>query len=315
MERIIIDTDGGVDDALALLLALGWPGVQIEAITTVYGNVALEAATRNVGEVLHVAGTERIVARGCSAPLATAVLKAPEVHGYDGLGGWTAIEVAHPPSVCELPAWKLIPSLARQSPGAVTLVTIGPLTNAARAAREDPDGLRMLKQIVTMGGAIWEPGNITNTAEFNIYADPEAAREIFRCGVPSVLVGLDVTRKVVLTRERLTQLLGDRSDLRARFLHCVCNQLFSFYQTVLGTDMFYLHDPLAVGAAIDRSLVETQLMSVDIETSGELTRGMVVAERRGWVPNTTNVEVCVKVDSERFLDKFCEYAAGDAMSS
>jgi inosine-uridine nucleoside N-ribohydrolase len=207
-----------------------------------------------------------------------------------------------------VPAWKKILLLAREFPGEITLVTIGPLTNAATALREDPEGLRLLKQIVNMGGAVWERGNVTSTAEFNIFADPEAAREIFHSGIPVILVGLDVTLKVIFTRDRLEHLLGDRSDLRARFLRCICDQMFSYYRPRLGGDMFYLHDPLAIGVALDRSLVETQRMSVDIETKGELTRGMVVAERRPWIRTATNVDVCVKVDAERFVSLFCERA-------
>jgi len=317
MQRIVIDTDAGVDDALAILLALAWPDVQVQAITTVHGNVPVDIATRNVIEILRVAGSRTNVARGCAAPLSGAAVSAREIHGGDGLGGWTRTEPGGPLPLSGLPAQKLIPALAREFPGALALVTIGPLTNAAAALREDPGGFYMLRQIVIMGGTIWEPGNITPVAEFNLFADPEAAREVLRCGVPLVLVGLDVTRKVVLTRERLDRLLGARSDRRARFLRCVCHQLFSFYRTALGADICFLHDPLAVGVALDRSLVETRPMHVDIETSGELTRGMLVAERRQWARKATNVEVCVEVDSERFLANFCErvIAADHAMHS
>jgi purine nucleosidase len=306
VQRIVIDTDGGVDDALALLLAFAWPDVRIEAITTVHGNVPVEFATRNVNEVLHIAGREVSVAAGCATPLSGLPVFATEVHGHDGLGGWirTGPEgVVVPESV---QAWKKIASLAREFPGEITLVTIGPLTNAAVALREDPKGLRCLKEIVIMGGAVWERGNVTATAEFNIFADPEAAREVVHSGIPVTLVGLDVTHKVEFTRERLELLLGDRSDVRARFLRCICEQMFSYYQARVGREGFCLHDPLAVGVALDRSLVETRRMSVDIETKGELTRGMVVAERRPWVKEAANVDVCVSVDAERFVQLFCE---------
>ena len=306
MRRVIIDTDGGVDDALALLLALAWPGAQVDAITTVHGNVPVEAATRNVGEILRIAGVETTVAQGAASPLLAAAVAAREVHGFDGLGGWTAIQRPHALRVDSRPPQKLIPLLARQAPGALTLVTIGPLTNAALAAREDPEGFRMLKELVLMGGAVWEPGNVTSTAEFNIFADPEAAHEVVHSGIPTLLVGLDVTRKVVLTRERLEGALGNRSDLRARFLRHICAHMFSFYRSVLGTEMFYLHDPLAVGAALDRSFVAAVPLAVDVEASGDLTRGMVVAERRAWVRKPANVEVSTSVEAGRFLDTFCD---------
>jgi inosine-uridine nucleoside N-ribohydrolase len=147
-----------------------------------------------------------------------------------------------------------------------------------------------------MGGAVWERGNVTATAEFNMYADPDAAREIVHSGVPLTLVGLDVTHKVVFTRERLESVIAGRAGLRARFLRCICDRMFAFYRRRLGRDIFFLHDPLAVGVALDRSLVETQPMSI--------------AERRPWVQNSANVDVCAGVDAARFLDLFCERVIG-----
>jgi purine nucleosidase len=279
VQRIVIDTDGGIDDALALLLALAWPEARIEAIATVHGNVPVESAAHNVSEVLHIADCDVSLVAGCSTPLFASPVFAADVRGNDGLGGW--IRTAPPRHAANgVSASKTIVSLARRFPGEITLVTIGPLTNAAVALREDPEGFRSLKRIVTMGGAVWERGNVTATAEFNMYADPDAAREIVHSGVPMTLVGLDVTHKVVFTRERLESVPGGRSGLRARFLRSICDRMFAFYRPRLGRDIFFLHDPLAVGVALDRSLVETQRMSVDIETKGELTRGMVVAERR-----------------------------------
>ena len=310
MQRIVIDTDGGVDDALALLLALAWPDTRIEAITTVHGNVPVESATDNVNEVLHIAGCEVMVVAGCAAPLAGPPVFATDVHGEDGLGGWIRTAQARAVELNGVAASEAILEWARRFPGEITLITIGPLTNAAVALRKDPEGFRLLKEIVIMGGAVWERGNVTATAEFNLFADPVAAREVVHGGIPLTLVGLDVTHKAVFTRERVEMLLGDRSDLRARFLRCICERMFSFYKPRVGSEIFYLHDPLAVGVALDRSLVETQRMSVDIETRGELTRGMVIAERRPWVKTAANVDVCTSVEAERFLDLFCERVFG-----
>jgi inosine-uridine nucleoside N-ribohydrolase len=310
--RIVIDTDGGVDDALALLLAFAWPETRVEDITTVHGNVPVETATRNVREVLHLAGREVNLSEGRATPLTSLFSRsstpvfAAGVHGRDGLGGWirTAPLRAIPPSAVS--ASKTIALRARQFPGEVTLVTIGPLTNAAVALREDPEGFRLLKQIVTMGGAVRERGNVTATAEFNFFADPRAAREIVHSGVPLKLVSLDATHQVVFQRDRLDRELGNRFDMRARFLRCICEQMFSFYAARLGEDIFYLHDPLAVAVALDDSLAEMQPMSIDIETRGELTRGMVVLDRRPWIQKDANVQVCVNVDAHRFLELFCE---------
>ena len=314
MQRIVIDTDGGVDDALALLLALAWPETHIEAVTTVHGNVPVETATRNVREVLHLAGRDLDLAEGRATPLTSLFSRsstpvfAPHVHGRDGLGGWihTAPLRAIPPSAVS--ASKTIAARARQFPREITLVTIGPLTNAAVALREDPEGFRLLKQIVTMGGAVRERGNVTATAEFNFFSDPRAAREIVNSGVPLTLVSLDATHQVVFTRERLDRELGNRFDMRARFLRCICEQMFSFYAPLLGEDIFFLHDPLAIAVALDPSLAQTQPMTIDIETKGELTRGMVVQDRRPWIKKDANVQVCVNADAERFVNLFCQRA-------
>ncbi len=313
MQRIIFDTDLGIDDALALLYLLGCPEAHIEAITTVQGNVPVDVATRNVFEVLSVAGMAELpeIARGAGEPLLGAgVVHAREVHGTDGLGGWTECRAAGRRPVTgklsDHDASETICRIARAWPGEVTLLLIGPATNAALALQQDGDGFRLLREIVTMGGAVGEPGNITATAEFNVYADPEAAREVIHCGVPVVMVGLDVTRKASVTRRLFDQHLGDRDDVRAQFLRCIAEQGFSFYTHSMGWEGFYLHDPLAAAVMLDRSLVETRRMKLDVETKGELTRGMVVAERRPWMRGGENTDFCVGVESDRFLGMFCE---------
>jgi purine nucleosidase len=235
VQQIIIDTDGGIDDALALLFALASPNTRIEAITTVHGNVPVETATANIIEILHIAGCSLPLASGCAAPLSASPVFATDVHGDDGLGGWTRTAPQCSPLVGPS-ASKTITSFARQFPGTITLVTIGPLTNAATALREDPEGFHLLKEIVIMGGAVEERGNVTTNAEFNLFADPQAARETLHSGIPITLVGLDVTHRVEFTRDRLDQLLGDRSDLRARFLRCLLDRMFSFYRPLLGRE-------------------------------------------------------------------------------
>lgn len=306
MQRIIIDTDAGVDDALALLYALNSSEAAIQAVTTVHGNVPLMQATRNVAEILAVAGARGRfpVAAGAERPLSGEAVDAKDVHGDDGLGGWTKGHAAPELVLSDLPAHRLITGLARRHPREITLITIGPLTNAAMALREDADGFRLLKDLVIMGGNLEEHGNVTAVAEFNIYADAQAAQEVLRSGMRPLLVGLDVTRKAVFRRERLERDLGDRQDQRAMFIRCVSEQMFSVYRGMRGEDFFYLHDPLAVAAALDRTLVGTREMQLDVETSGELTRGMLVAERRPWKNAATNAQFAVTVEEERFLAEF-----------
>jgi purine nucleosidase len=309
MQRIVFDTDLGIDDALALLYLLRAPEAKLEAITTVHGNVPVDVATRNVFEVLSVVGVDAapLIAQGSAMPLAAAGrVNATDVHGDDGLGGWSARGLVPLGELSDQAASKLICEIARKYPRDVTLLLIGPATNAALALREDADGFRLLKDIVMMSGAIFEPGNITAAAEFNMYADPEAAREVIRCGVPVLLVGLDVTRKVSVTRQLLEDQLGGRNDVRAQFLRCVAAQGFSFYKNTSGWEGFHLHDPLAAAVALDRSLVKMQRMNIDVETSGELTRGMTVAERRPWIKGKKDTEVCVSVEEKRFLELFCQ---------
>ena len=229
MSRIIIDTDAGVDDALALFYALNSPESIIEAITTVHGNVTLVQATRNVAEILSVIGVrpQFPVAVGAARPLSGEAVNATEVHGNDGLGGWTVGRPVAELAISDVPAHRLITNLARRRPHEITLITIGPMTNAALALREDPEGFRMLKGIAIMGGTIWEPGNITAVAEFNIYADALAAREVLQSGMMPLLVGLDVTRKAMLTRQQLEAHLGAQP---APFLRCISEQMFSVYR-------------------------------------------------------------------------------------
>jgi inosine-uridine nucleoside N-ribohydrolase len=304
MHRIVIDTDGGVDDALALLYLVGSPEATIEAVTTVHGNVDVESATRSVLETLSVAGASASVFRGSSQPLEAEPVDAGGAHGDDGLGGWTHGRPLPTMQIADVPAWEAIPRIARLYPGELTLLTLGPLTNVALALREDTEGCRLLKRIVAMGGVTWEPGNMTPVAEFNIYVDPEAARVVVHSGIEITLVGLNVTRKALLTRDRLEEALGDRSDRRAQFLRCVCNQLFAFYGARAGRDLFFLHDPLAAALTLDSSLVETRRAVVDVETRGELTRGMVVADDRVGAVGAGNAVLCTALDSEKFIRMF-----------
>ena len=252
-----------------------------------------------------------LVARGSGAPLVGDPVHATDLHGNDGLGGWTfccerASKRENTAKMSARPAAEAILQSARQRPGGVTLLQTGPATNAALALRQDPGCFSGLRGIVMMAGAVWEPGNMTATAEFNVYSDPESTQEVLRSRVPVTLVGLDVTRKVALTRELVEFELAGRNDERAQFLRCICNQGFAFNKGALGWEGMYLHDPLAAAVAIDRSLVEIRRMKVDVETQGELTRGMLVAERRAWKTGGENARVAMGVDAERFMRLFME---------
>src|ERR1700731_4374054 len=202
--RVIIDTDPGVDDALALLLAMRSPEVTIEAITAVAGNVPLELTLPNALRMVEIAGrTDIPVAAGAKAPLVRRLVTAAYAHGENGLGGAVFPEPKIKP-IAE-PAAQFIQQLVRKYPGEGTLITIGPLTNVATALNSDPELAAMVKSLVMMGGSL-SGGNITPAAEFNVYVDPEAARVVFQSGISITMVGLDVTRRTSLTEDHVRKL-------------------------------------------------------------------------------------------------------------
>ena len=268
--RVIIDTDPGVDDALALLLAMRSPELKIEGITPVTGNVPLELTLPNALRMVEVAGrTEIPVAAGAREPLVRRLVTAAYVHGENGLGGAVFPEPKIKP-IAERAA-DFISRTVRKYPGEVTLITIGPLTNVGLALRADPELASMVRNLVMMGGSL-SGGNITPAAEFNVYVDPEAARIVFQSGIPITMVGLDVTRKTTLTEEHVRTLEGAQnpvSQAAAKIGRAVL-QHHRKEGFLLGPNM---HDPLAVASFINPALVKLQDYYVDVETEGGLTAG------------------------------------------
>ncbi|MCU1302723.1 MAG: hypothetical protein JWQ87_3007 [Candidatus Sulfotelmatobacter sp.] len=276
--RVIIDTDPGVDDALALLLAMRSPELKIEAITPVAGNVPLELTLPNALRMVEIAGrTDIPVAAGARAPLVRRLVTAAYAHGENGLGGAVFPEPKTKPA--KEPAAELIRQIVRKFPGEVTLLTIGPLTNIATALSTDPELAGMVRALVMMGGSL-SGGNITPAAEFNIYVDPEAARVVFQSGIPITMVGLDVTRKTSLTEEHLRQLQGAQNPVSQAAATIARNAIEHNRERgfIVGPNM---HDSLAVAGFIDPSLLKLKEYYVDVETTGELTAG----ETLGYSPN------------------------------
>ena len=312
---VLLDVDPGTDDALAILLALSSPELMVEAITVVAGNVDVDAGLRNALQLVELAGrTDIPVARGAEGPLVGQLVTSTHVHGESGLGN---IELP-PPSTKPYPgnAVDLIAKTIEKHPGRLTLLPVGPLTNIALVLKLRPDLVADIKEIVLMGGSI-TGGNITPAAEFNIYNDPEAAEMVFHSGVPIVMVGLDVTEKTILKPEDLEGISRTSSQS-----HQLVWGLTDYHHTERGAAGLTMHDPLAVGVAIDPSFVTTENLHVDVETRGDKTRGETVAARKGFMlefkeghdvrtvagrtalkPNT---KVCVDVDSPRFIRFFIE---------
>ena len=275
--RVIIDTDPGVDDALALLLAMRSPELKIEAITPVAGNVPLDLTLPNTLRMVEIAGrTDIPVAAGARAPLMRRLVTATYAHGENGLGGAVFPEPTTKPVAA--PAAEMIRQIVRKYPGEVTLLTIGPLTNIATALNSDPELASMVHALVMMGGSL-SGGNITPAAEFNVYVDPEAARIVFQSGIPVTMVGLDVTRRTSLTDAHVRTLEAAQNPVSQAAAKIGRNALNHNRERgfLVGPNM---HDSLAVAGFLDPAILKLQDYYVDVETTGELTAG----ETLGYSP-------------------------------
>lgn len=276
--RVIIDTDPGVDDALALLLAMRSRELEIEAITPVAGNVPLGLTLPNALRMVEVAGrTDIPVAAGAKAPLLRRLVTAEYAHGENGLGGAIFPEPKTKPVPVSAP--EIIRQIVRAHPGEVTLLTIGPLTNVAEALQADPELAGMIRGLVMMGGSL-SGGNITPAAEFNVYVDPEAARIVFHSGIPLTMVGLDVTRKTSLREEHVRELESGQNAVSQAAAQIARKAIEHKREEgfVVGPNM---HDSLAVAGFLNPSLLTLENYFIDVETFGELTAG----ETMGYSPN------------------------------
>lgn len=311
-KKVIIDTDPGTDDALALVLALRSPELHVEAITTVNGNVSLRQCTENALRVLEMLDLKQYppVFPGADRPLEREPFSSESIHGRDGLGEISFLKTSggkkkYPPPRLK-PERKYAPEaiseLADRHPGEITLIPIGPLTNIALALTLDPSLPGKIKEVICMGGAYAVPGNVTPAAEFNFYCDPEAARQVISSGMRITLVGLDVTRSARLSRFDLMNATKKRTCLN-RFLQDATERVMNVYREREGYHGSSFHDPLAVMVAIDPSFVGTKFAHVDIETKGELTSGMSVTDMRTFMRGEVgkpNAHVAVFVDPARF---------------
>ena len=315
MQRILIDTDPGVDDAFAILLAMRSPELLVEAITTVCGNTPVRQATQNLLTILDVLDLDQfpIIAQGEAEPLVKPLVTAAHVHGEDGLGNISQLRSAdrsllYPPAnteVSSIAGVDLILEMAANYPDELVVVTLGPLTNIAKAIRKDAPKMRRLRKIIVMGGVFEEYGNVTTTAEFNIFVDPHAADEVFRFGVPVHIAPLDATHQVILTGERLHAEVDKRDSKISNFLKDSTQACMEFYRQHVGFWGFHIHDALPIGMLTHPDYFESVDAYVQVETEGTLTNGMTVADlRRERQHPNPNAQVCVKVAAEAFLDDF-----------
>lgn len=307
-QKIIIDTDPGQDDAVAILLALASPELEVLGITAVAGNVPLHLTTKNALKICELAGkTDTKVYAGAIRPMVRPLVTAEHVHGRTGLDG---------PDLPE-PTMKLqeqhavdfiVETLMREEPGTVTLCPLGPLTNIALALVREPRIASRIKQIVLMGGGFFEGGNTTPAAEFNIYVDPQAAHVVFRSGVPIVMMPLDVTHKALTTAKRVEKFraMGTRVGTATA-------ELLDFFERFdeekYGTDGGPLHDPCVIAYLIKPALFKGRNCNVEIEIGSELTMGMTVIDWWGVTTREKNAMVMRDIDHEGFFNLLAERLA------
>jgi purine nucleosidase len=300
--KIIIDTDPGQDDAVAILLAFGAPDeLEVLGITAVAGNVPLALTQKNARIVCELAGRRDVpVFAGCDAPLSRTLVTAEHVHGKTGLDGPVLDDPTMPLADGHAVDF-IIETLKREADGTVTLVPMGPLTNIAQAFRRAPEIVNRVQEIVLMGGAYFQVGNITPAAEFNIYVDPEAAEIVFKSGVPLVVMPLDVTHKALVTAPRVEafRTLGNRvGELVAAW-----TDFFErFDKEKYGSPGAPLHDPCTIAYLLEPQLFTGRHVNVEIEVHSDLTRGMTVADWWRVTDRTANAMFMGDVDADGFFD-------------
>lgn len=307
--KIIIDTDPGQDDAVAILLALACPDeIDLLALTCVAGNVPLELTSRNARIIAELAGFPHLpVHAGCDRPLGRDLVTAEHVHGRSGLDGPDLPDPTMPLAPGHAVDY-LIETLRAEPAGTVTLCPIGPLTNLATAFSKAPDIIEKVQEIVLMGGACFATGNVTPAAEFNIHVDPQAAAAVFRSGIPLTVVPLDVTHKALVTRARndAFRALGTAVGRAVAEL----TGFFERYDTAKhGSEGAPLHDPCTIAYLLQPDLFTGRFINVEIETCSELTMGMTVADWWGVTNRAPNATFLGGIDADGFFSLLTERLA------
>lgn len=292
-KKVILDVDPGIDDALALCMAMFDPRLEVVAVTAVGGNVSPQLATRNVQAIIEQLDPPRLPRLGAaSAPESGLPVDSRHLFGVDGLGdaGLEVAELRTPH-----PSEKIICDEVRAAPEEVTIVALGPLTNIARALQRDPELPSLVGRIVMMGGAVAGPGNVTPAAEFNIFCDPESARAVFRSRTTKTLIPLDVTNRLVLGFDVLSQLPEETTRV-GKLVRRILPPAFRAFRQESGLEGIHVHDSVALVAVTNPELFVTQEMAGDVEVRGELTVGATVFDRRRVPAWRHNMEVAVEMD-------------------
>src|SRR5215213_5528647 len=312
-KKILFDTDPGIDDACAILLALASPELSIEGLSIVHGNCSLEQGTTNALSVLELANAGDIpVAQGCELPLVQPSLLAPETHGDTGLG------YANLPAPYAKPTGQhgidfLIEKILA-APGEIILVAIGPLTNVALAIRQEPRLVEALKQIIIMGGALRSEGNTTALAEFNTFVDPHAAQIVYHAGIPTTLVPLDVTYQCILTRDDVKRLQKIDSPITT-FVAESTRFYMEFHDEYQKIEGCVINDPLALALTFMPELCTYQELPVEVDLSGGISTGKTIADFYNYGKKPANMKVALKVRARGFIDLFVERIEKLALAS
>ena len=303
-KRIIIDTDPGIDDALAILLAIASPELSLEGLSVVHGNCSLEQATKNGLSILELAKASHIpLAKGFELPLVQPSLLAPETHGDTGLGYAKLPEPRIKPTVqhgCDF----LIEQVMA-NPGEITFVAVGPLTNVAMAIRKEPKFAKSLKELIIMGGAIRHEGNTTALAEFNVYVDPHAAHIVFHAGIPTTLVPLDVTYQCILTAQDVERLQKIESPI-PKFIKDTTDFYMEYHDSYQDIKGCIINDPLALALTFAPELCDYEELPVDVDISGGVSMGKTFADFYNYNKKPANMKVALGVRPRDFIELFLE---------
>ena len=309
-KRVILDTDPGIDDSLAMLLALASPELQLEAVTVTGGNCTAAQGVINALSVLELAGAGQVpVAEVVGLPLVQPPLTAPETHGDTGLG--YARLAAPRGRAASQHAVDLIIESIMAAPGEISLVAVAPLTNLAMAIRREPAIVKAVREVIVMGGALRHPGNTTPQAEFNVYVDPHAAYIVYHSGMPITLAPLDVTYQCVLTQDDVKRLLVVDSPI-TRFIADATRFYMEFHDQYQHIQGCVINDPMALALAFAPDLVETSPLYVTVDLHSAMSLGKTVADFYHAWHKPPNMQVALQVQARRFIDLFVERIAAFA---
>jgi inosine-uridine nucleoside N-ribohydrolase len=297
--KVIIDCDPGIDDAVALCMALFDPRLEVVAVTATAGNVSAEQASCNVQAIIERLDPPRFPRVGVATPAEDSPgIDGRSIHGDDGLGncGFPSSQLHH-----QHPAEKIICDEVRAAPDQITIICLGPLTNIARAFQRDPGLATVIGRLIIMGGSVLAGGNVTAAAEFNMYYDPLSAYKVFRSPTTKTLIPLDVTRQLTFPMSFLND-LPEETTRAGAFLRKILPHLYRSYHQKLGIESVLLHDVVALLAALQPELFHTTEMAGDIETDGRLTAGATIFDRRPMTQMQANMEVATEVDTVAAMD-------------